>query len=287
MPPALRAAFWMTGAIASFSAMAVAGRFAALDHDVFEILLYRSLIGIAIVVTIASIAGTRGQITGNHLPLHLVRNVAHFAGQALWFFALTTVPLATVFALEFTSPVWATLLAPLVLGERLTARQLLAVAIGFAGVLIVVQPGATPLSWGVAAAALAALGFGSTALFTRRLTRHASTTCILFWLTCIQTVIALIAAGADGDIALPIAAAMPWIALIALAGLGAHFCLTTALALAPAAVVMPVDFARLPLIAVIGALFYDEPVGVALIIGAGLIIGANWINLSGESPRKG
>jgi drug/metabolite transporter (DMT)-like permease len=82
------------------------------------------------------------------------RNVIHFAGQNLWFYALTVLPLAQVFALEFTSPLWVILLAPLFLGERLTARALLAGLIGFAGVLVVARPDFGNLHPGLIAAAL-------------------------------------------------------------------------------------------------------------------------------------
>jgi len=81
------------------------------------------------------------------------------------------------------------------------------------------------------------------------------------------------------EIALPGAASLPWLALVAVAGLTAHFCLTTALSMAPAAIVMPMDFARLPAIAVIGMAFYGEPLSLAVAAGAVLIFAGNWINL--------
>ncbi|MEZ5450977.1 MAG: EamA family transporter, partial [Thiolinea sp.] len=108
----LRAALWMSGAVLSFSAMAIAGREMAHDLDTFEIMLYRSLIGIVIVVTIATLAGTLGQIRRRRFGLHLIRNLSHFAGQNLWFYAVTLLPFAQVFALEFSTPLWVALLAP-------------------------------------------------------------------------------------------------------------------------------------------------------------------------------
>jgi len=275
----LLAAAWMTGAIASFSAMAVAGRAVSFDHDTFEIMLYRSLMGIAIMVSIGVAFGLLPQITRRHMGLHLLRNICHFTGQNLWFFALPLIPLATLFALEFTSPIWATLLAPLVLGERLTRIRLVAAGLGFAGVLIVARPDPGALEIGAFAAAAAALAFAGSALFTRKLTRTETTFCILFWLTVMQAIMGLICAGADADIALPSAASLPWLVLIACAGLCAHFCLTTALSLAPAGVVMPMDFARLPVIAVVGMAFYGEPLQWAVALGAVVILAANWLNI--------
>jgi drug/metabolite transporter (DMT)-like permease len=67
--------------------------------------------------------GTLGQVTRRHMRLHLWRNLAHFTGQNLWFYAITVSPLALVFALEFTSPLWVMVLAAMFLGERLTRGQ--------------------------------------------------------------------------------------------------------------------------------------------------------------------
>ena len=283
----LKAAAWMTGAIVSFSVMAVAGRAVSLEHDTFEILLFRSIAGIAIVVGLAAVAGTLGQITVRRMGLHLVRNLSHFTGQSLWFWALTMIPLAHLFALEFTSPIWVALLAPLVLGEALTRTRLLAVVVGFVGVLLVVRPDPAALELGALAALGSAVGFAGSALFTRKLTRTETITCILFWLTVMQAGLGLVCAGADGDIRLPDAGALPWLGLIAAAGLTAHFSLTTALTYAPAAVVMPLDFARLPAIAVVGMLVYGEALDLWIVAGAGVIFLANWINIRSAGRRAG
>ena len=282
----LRAALWMLGAVGAFSLMAVAGRAVSLEHDTFEIMLFRSAIGCVIVVAVAGATGTWRQISTDHLGTHLLRNVFHFAGQNLWFFALTLVPLAQVFALEFTSPIWVLILSPLLLGERMTRTRVLAALVGFAGILIVARPSPDTLNIGTLSAAAAAIGFAAAIILTKRLTRTASLTCILFWLTATQTVFGLICAGMDGDIALPSAAALPWLFVIALCGLTAHFCLTTALTIAPATVVIPVDFLRLPLIAIIGLLLYDEPIDAMVILGAILIFGANYGNLWVEARKK-
>jgi len=280
----LRAASWMLGAIVSFTAMAVAGRELGSSHDTFEIMTWRSLVGIVIVLSVAGAAGTLGQVRTRRMGLHLTRNAFHFAGQNLWFFAITAIPLAQVFALEFTSPIWAMLAAPLLLGERLTRMRLISAAIGFVGVLIVARPGVSgALSPGLAAAALAAVGFAGAALFTRMLTRTESITCILFWLTVTQAAFGLICAGADGVIAPPTAQTAPWLVLVGLAGLLAHFCMTRALSLAPAALVMPVDFARLPIIALVGVLLYAEPLDWPVLLGAAIIFAGNYINIRAET----
>jgi len=276
---ALRAAVWMIGAILAFSAMAVAGRAAAFELDTFELMTYRSIIGLIIVVVVGGAAGTLNQVTRRHLGVHFFRNLAHFTGQNLWFYAITVAPLALVFALEFTSPLWVMALAALFLGERLTPIKLLAGGLGFVGVLVVVQPGAAPLSMGMVTAATAAIFFATTAILTKRLTRTETITCILFYLTTMQLVISLIACLIDGDMALPSAATAPWLLVIGCGGLLAHFCLTTALSIAPASIVMPMDFVRLPAIAVVGMLFYQEPLQWGVLVGACLIFAANYLNI--------
>lgn len=287
MTPALRATAWMSGAIVSFTAMAVAGRELSTTHDTFEIMFYRSLLGLVIVVAVASALGTLNDIRFNRLGLHGARNLAHFIGQNLWFFALTTgIPFAQVFALEFTAPLWAILLTPLLLGERLSRMTIIAGLIGFAGILVVARPGFTEINAGVIASATAAVFFALTAIATRKLTRNQPITCILFWLTAMQAVFGLICAGQDFDIAAPTGASLPFLVVVGLGGLCAHFCITQALSESSPALVMPLDFVRLPLIAIIGLMFYDEPFELWVFVGAGMIFVANYANVLDASRRQ-
>ena len=278
-----RAALWMIGAIISFTSMAVAGRAISGQLDTFEIMLYRSIMGFGIVLAVAKSVGTLSEIDFKHFRLHLLRNIFHFTGQNLWFFALPLIPLAQLFALEFTSPIWVLLLAPFFLGEGLTLRKIAIAALGFIGVLIVARPEIGAVNIGIIAATCAAIGFAGAAILTRKLTVQNSLTKILFFLTGLQIIFGLICAGYDGDIALPSVAAAPWLILIGAAGLAAHFCMTKSLSLAPASLVMPVDFARLPLIAVIGVVFYGESLDFYLGFGATLILVANYLNLKRQA----
>lgn len=277
--PTFLAAAWMSGAIVSFTSMAIAGRAVSFELDTFEIMTYRSAMGVMMVLMAATLLGSRHTIRRAHFGTHLIRNIGHFSGQNLWLFAITAAPLAQVFALEFTSPLWVVLLAPLVLGERLTKDRIAVAALGFAGVLIVSRPWVETLGPGVIAGGLAAIGFAVSALSTRKLTRTETITCILFWLTALQLVFGLICAGYDGDFALPSAASVPWLILIAVAGLVAHLCLTQALSVAPASVVMPFDFLRLPVILGVGIIVYAEPFDPWVLLGGVVIFGATYINI--------
>lgn len=285
MSATLQAGLWMLGAIFSFTTMAIAGRELSVDFDTFEIMMYRSLIGLIIVVLLARATGTYTQIGTGALRTHFIRNVFHFTGQNLWFYAVTVVPLAQVFALEFTSPLWVIVLSPLLLGERLTLVRGIAALMGFIGILIVARPDMAGLSPGILAAASCAIFFALTYVFTKRLTRTQTITAIMFYLTFFQLIFGLITAGYDGDIALPTSASLPLLVVIALCGLLAHFCITKALTLAPATVVAPIDFARLPIIAVAAMLIYNEPIEIWVFVGALMIFAGNYLNIWFETRK--
>ena len=282
----LLAAAWMTGAIFSFTAMAVAGRYVMDELDTFELMMYRSLIGCVLVLTVAFATGTWRQINTQNIHLHVLRNVFHFTGQNLWFFALSLIPFAQLVALEFTTPMWVILLAPFFLSERITSLRWVAVIVGFVGILIVVRPDFSDLSVGVLAAAGCAIGFAGSFIFTKILTRTASVTCILFYLVTTQALMGALMAGYEGDVAIPSSAIWPWVAVIGLAGLIAHFSITKALTHAPATIVGPLDFARLPLIAFVGYMVFSEPFDGFVIIGAAIILFANYLNIWAESRRS-
>ena len=275
----LRAAIWMIGAILSFSAMAIAGREASLSLDTFEIMMYRSFVGVIVVAAAITVLRRWHMVSTKRLAQHGLRNMAHFTGQNLWFYAVSVIPLAQVFALEFTSPIWVILLAPLLLGEKLTRMRGIAVTLGFIGILIVARPSPSTFNIGLACAAGSAIFFALTNIATKRLTRNESIWSIMFWLTKMQLIMGIIFAGWDLDITLPDAQSLPFILIIGCAGLSAHFCITNALSLAPAALVVPIDFARLPFIALLGWLIYGESVEIWLFVGAALILAGNFINI--------
>ena len=281
----IQAAIWMTGTIVSFSAMAVSGREISFELDTFEIMMYRSIIGLIIVLLLAKVFKTHREITTQNISLHFYRNLSHFTGQNLWFYALTLIPFAQLFAFEFSVPLWVMLAAPFLLGERLTNIRIISILVGFIGILIVTRPWLAGLAPGIIPAALCAIGFACSVIFTKQLTQKVSITCILFWLTSMQLLMAVICAGYDGDISLPSSSNFIWIIIIGIGGLLAHFCITKALQLAPATVVTPIDFCRLPVIAAIGYVFYNEALDIFIIGGAIIIFIANYINIWSETKK--
>ena len=281
-----KATVWMIGAMFSFSLMAVSGRELATNLNTFEIMLFRSIIGFLIVLAIGYFAQTLVEIKRDRLGLHLFRNLAHFSGQNLWFLAVASIPFSQLFALEFSTPVWVALLAPLFLGEVLTKQRVLAVILGFAGVLIVARPDINQFDFAIVAAVACAICFAGSMMATKSLTSDQSITCILFWLTLMQLAMGLVATVFTGTITFPEGINIFWIVIVGIGGLTAHFCITNALALAPAIVVIPLDFMRLPLISVIGFLAYGEAFELPILVGAGVIFIAILLNLKAEKQRQ-
>ena len=282
----LKAAVWMIGTMVSFSLMAISGRELAPELNTFEIMFFRSLIGLVLVVTIGTLSGTLHQIKTDRLGLHMLRNTAHFTGQNLWFLAVAFIPFSQVFALEFSTPLWVALLAPVFLGEALTRRRLLSVGIGFSGVLIVARPDFSQLNPAILAAMACAICFACSLMTTKKLTIDQSTTCILFWLTLMQLGMGVVAVVLTGSLSAPQGIDYIWVTIVSICGLTAHFCIARALALAPAIVVIPLDFLRLPLISLIGFLSYNEAFEWAVVFGAMLIFTAVLINLQAERQRN-
>jgi drug/metabolite transporter (DMT)-like permease len=288
-PPRQRliaATAWMFGALVSFSLIAIAGREASRVISTAELMFWRTLIGVAVLLIILFAAGGRpGDLASTRMRLHGVRAVIHFGAQFSWLYALTLIPLIELFALEFTAPLWVAVLAPLILGERVTPVRLAAAAIGFAGALIVIRPGTATFSLGTVIALASALGFALSMIATKSLTRTDGTLKIIFWMNGLQLIIAAGFAMRSGLTAMPLAT-WGYVAVVALCGLTAHFALTRAFSLADAILVAPMDFLRVPLIALIGSLLYGETLEPFVLIGGACILAANSINLWGERRAK-
>lgn len=282
----LKAAIWMMGAVASFSAMAVAGREISTEMNTFELMMYRSLIGFILLQGLI-MSSRRGyeQVKSDRLSLHFQRNIFHFAGQNLWFYGIVVLPFSQLVALEFTNPIWVALLAPIFLSEKMTRIKIFAAVLGFIGVLIVARPGVEPLNLGHAAGLSAAVFFAFNTLYTKQISRYETVYSVMFWMTLIQFVFGLILA-LPGGIPIPSGTGAIWVAVVAVCGLTAHLCLTTALSLAPATIVAPMDFVRLPVITLLGMFLYQEPILWTVLLGAAIIFAGNFINIRSEQMRQ-
>jgi len=281
----VRVVLWMSGALLSFSAMAVSVRVLAATLGVMEILALRAGLGLMVMATlVAARADLRANINCRHLRLHLFRNTVHVGASYLWAMSLLLIPLAMAFALEFTTPAWTLLLAAPVLGERLTASRIGAVVFGLVGVLVILRPGLATFQPGGLLTLVAAFGLAITLIATKKLTRTDSTFAIVFWMMLIQLPLALI--GSDPLFVTKLTEGqVPAVIGIGVSGLVSHYCLTNAFQAGDAGVVVPLDFMRIPLIAVIGWWLYGEPLDAFVFLGAGLIITGILWNLRSEAAR--
>jgi len=279
MSAALRGILWMGGALLSFSAMAVAVRELVDTMGAFQVLFFRSLVTLAMVLAVLPRTGLGALRTGL-LRIHTVRNLLHFCGQWLWVYAIAALPLATVFAIEFTMPVWTALLAMLLLGERLGRGRLVMLACGVAGILIILRPGFTIVQPAAFAMLLGSLAHAATIIATKRLAGSDTPLAVLFYMSVIQMPFGLVPALANW--AVPVAADLPWILLVGGAGFSAHYCLTRSFRLADASLVVPIDFLRLPLIAAVGALLYGEPLDWTIMLGGAVMCAGIWYSVRRE-----
>ena len=268
--PVINASLWMLGALAPA------------EVGTFEILFFRSLVGLAIIGALLSRSGWR-QISLRRFPLHLARNLGHFGGQFGWFYGIALIPLAEVFAIEFTTPIWTAALAVALLGERVTRSRVAAIALGIAGMLIILRPGGAAVGSGSLAVLAAAACYALAHVLTRKLAQTETTLAILFYMTVIQLPLAALPLLAHW--VAPSPALWPWVAVVGATGMSAHYCLTRALKLADATVVVPMDFLRLPLVAVAGLVFYGEKLDWLVLTGAAVMLIGNLANILGERAR--
>jgi len=280
VPVALRGALWMCGALLSFSLMAVAARELLRSMGSFEILFLRSLVSFVLMLAILPRFGL-GALRTQLFGLHVLRNVLHFGGQYAWVYAIAMLPLATVFAIEFTMPVWTALLAMLILGERLNRGRAVMLALGVVGVLIILKPGFAVVQPAALAMLAGAFAYASVNISTKRLVKNDSAFAILFYMSAIQLPLGLFPALSRW--VAPRGADLPWILAIGAAGLVAHYCITRALHIADAMLVVPIDFLRLPLIAVVGMLMYGEPLEAQILLGAAVIFAGTYYSIRRES----
>jgi drug/metabolite transporter (DMT)-like permease len=275
-PDVRLAVLWMTLALFSFLTMGFAGRELAAELTVYQILFFRS--AVCLVILFALLLRLGFGYARTSLPArHVLRNVVHFFAQYGWFFAVASIPLAEVFAIEFTTPIWTALLASVFLGERLTAVRLLAIGLGFVGILAILRPGIEIIHPASLGALGAALGFAVTYVITKGMVTTERPLTILLWMNLVQLPIGFVLSLPDWTTPSPVM--WPWLLAVGIAGLTSHYGMSRALAHADATVVVPLDFLRLPIGAVAAWLVYSEVLDPFVFLGAAVIFLGNWLNL--------
>jgi drug/metabolite transporter (DMT)-like permease len=270
----------MGGAMLSFSLMAVTVRELLRTMGSFEIVFLRSFVSFVLLLLVLPRFGLAALRT-RHFGLHVVRNFFHFGGQYAWVYAIAALPLATVFAIEFTMPVWTAVLATMILGERLNRGRIVMLVLGITGILVILKPGFGFIHPAALVMLVGAFAYASTMIATKRLVGRDSAFAILFWMAVIQMPLGLIPALPHW--VWPRLADLHWVLAVGAAGLFSHYCMTRAFRLADASLVVPIDFLRLPLIAVVGVIFYAEPIQLSVMLGAAVIFAGTYYSIRRES----
>jgi drug/metabolite transporter (DMT)-like permease len=270
----------MTASIASFVLMTVAARQLTARMATFEILFLRSLVALVILAAIRPRLAADAFAT-RRPGLHVARNLVHFCGQYAWVWAIALTPLAVVTAIEFTTPVWVALLAALLLGERITPPRWAAITGGVVGVLVIVRPGTSALSPGALIVLAGAFCFASAILIVKTILRSDRVTAVVFYMSLIQLPLGLL--GALFAWVWPGPGDLPWICAIGLTSLTAHYSMGRALSLGDASFVLPIDFLRLPCIALAALLIFGERIDGWTMAGAAFIFAGNYWSLRRET----
>lgn len=283
-PSKTMAALWMAGWLALMLIMAVAGREAMRELNVFQLMEVRSVLGFVLLYPMIRRGGGLAAMRTSRLPQHIARNLIHYGAQLGWFLALTLIPIGQVVAIEFTMPIWTAILAASFLGERMTSWKVTAIVLGIIGVIIIVRPATGEVNPGQLIALGAAVGFGISVTLVKSLTRTDSALSILFWMLVVQSTAGLLPTFYVWS--WPSAHVWGWMLVVAICGTFSHYCFASAMRYADATIVVPMDFLRVPLTATAGWLIYSERLDAFTVLGAVLILVGNLLNLkpAGTAP---
>ena len=274
-PSTLNGILLMLVATLCAAGMAGAVRFLSGALHPFEIAFFRIFFGL-IVLLPWFIAKGLAPLKTTRLGLHLLRASTNVISMLMFFTAVSIAPLAQVQALTFTAPLFATLLAIVILREKVRLRRWSAMIIGFIGMLIIVRPGIADVDTGAWLALGSAAIWGFTLIVIKILARSDSSLTITSYMTVLMTPLALIPAVYVWR--WPNAEQVLWLIGTGVAGTLAQLAMAQALRIAETTAVMPVDFLKLVWGGLIGYIFFGEIVDGWTWLGAVIIFsGASYI----------
>ncbi|MBT4109516.1 MAG: DMT family transporter [Pelagibacterales bacterium] len=262
---------WMLGFIINISIMAISIRELSLKYTSFEIQNFRNIFSIIIIILIFMVTKNTNLNTFQ-LKNNFIRNIFHFIGQSAWTWGLTVLPLAVVFSLEFTMPIWAVIIAIVLLKEKITLNKICFLIIGLMGTWIIFMPDTKYIGFYNIIVLCSAITYAIAHNFTKKLTTTDSILSILFFMSIIQLPFSLVGSLIIGNLQYNIMMEIPLIILLTVTSLLAHYSLSSALKYSDASIVLPIDYIRLPLIVFIGWYYYDEKISTNVVIGSILII---------------
>ena len=267
----LAGSLWMIAGGLIFVAVAVSVRLLGSDMPAVEAAFIRYVFGLLLLTPVFFRMRWR-RVRGANLKLYAWRGLAHGAAVMLWFFAMARIPISEVTAIGYTTPIFTVLGAILIFGERIRMRRIIAIAIGFIGILIILRPGFMTIEIGSLAQLVAAPCFAISFLFAKKLTNTENSSDTLVMLSIFCTLALL-----PGAIYLwrpPTVTELAWLALIAVFATTGHYAITKSIAHAPLTVTQPFSFLQLIWAIIFGFLFFDEVPDVWVCIGAALIVAA-------------
>lgn len=280
LPAPLRGAIWMVMGGLSLVIMAADIRYLVPKFSILELIFLRSVISLCLILPWA-LKGGAGVLRTRRLGLHVFRNSIHYLGNLGWFLGVILVPLADVAALQFTIPLFLVVMAALILRENIGPHRWWATAIGFTGMLVIVRPGYIPIGTGALALLMSSMFYASSQTATKILSRTDSPNLVLFYMTVIFVPISFVPA-LFGWVTPGLDDVVPLLVL-GITGFTAHFCMIRAFAAADASFVVPFDFLRLPMSAVIGFLLFQERPDMWTWIGASIIFASAYYNTRRET----
>ena len=258
----------MLGAMILFSTMGVFIKLSSSQLHPLEVVFFRNFL--ALFFLTPWIFHQRATVfKSNRKKLYTLRAVFNVVGMAAGFTALTLIPLAEATALSFTAPLFATLGAALILGEVVRQRRIIAIFFGFIGMLIILRPGIEAISPGALLAIANAITIAITVLIVKKLTTTEKPITIVAYMALLQTPLALIPALFYWE--WPSLITWTWLFCLAGAGTVGHLMYTKAIQLAEVSQLQPIDFVRLPIIALFGYIVFAEQPGIWVWIGGAVI----------------
>ena len=268
LPATLRATLLMSTAMVFFTSMGLFIRLSSETLHVLEVVFFRNFLAVVLMAPWIMRQGL-GALRTEKYGLYGLRAAINLVAMAAGFAAITMIPLAEATALGFTAPLFATIGAVLVLGEVIRARRVAALAAGFVGMLIVLRPGMEAITPGALLALGNAVGISITALVVKKLTATERPEAIVLWMVLLQSPLSLVPALFYWTWPDP----MTWLWLFCLAGAGTlgHMCWTRACGLAEITQLQPLEFIKLPLIAVMGFLLFGEEPTIWVWLGGAVI----------------
>ena len=266
-----RAVLLMTASTVIFGCMAVCIRLASKQLHPFEIAFFRNFFGFVFILPILARHGP-SLLRTSKLPLYLVRCLIGIVAMLAGFWAIVNLPLAQAIALSYSTPLFVTIGAVLVLGEIVRARRWTAVLVGFLGVVLIVRPGSADFTTGSLVALMAAVASASVAISIKFLSRTEHPDAIVLYTTMLWVPMSLLPALFVWET--PVGITWLWIALAGLLGTAAHMLWTRALKLGDASMLTPISFLQILVVAVFGYFLFDEVLDRWTVLGAAIIFGS-------------